>query len=117
MINWRTLAYGLGLSLNDIVMFPIVNKIVTGWPFYWILIPILGYAIEPILFFYALKNENMTIMNFVRNLISIVAVSLIGLLLFKDVITITKAFGIVLSFVSLFLLTYERLEEKSHLLI
>ena len=54
----------------------------------------------------------MTIINFVRNLISIVAVSLIGLLLFKDVITTTKAVGIVLSCISLFLLTYEGVEEN-----
>jgi hypothetical protein len=71
-------------------MFPVVKKIVTGWPFYWIGIPILAYAVEPILFFYALKNETMTIINFVRNLISIVAISLIGLLLFRPALILNE---------------------------
>lgn len=112
MINWRTLAYGLGLSMNDIVMMTLVKNIVSGWPIYWMIVPMLTYVLDPILFFFALKGEGMALMNLVWNLMSNVVVTLIGLFLFKEAVTTPKAFGIFLSFVALFFMTYEEGLEK-----
>jgi multidrug transporter EmrE-like cation transporter len=107
MIHWRTLAFGLGLAANDIFMMPFVKHIVNGWPFSWIVIPMLAYSMNPIIFYFAMKAESMAIMNMVWNLTSNVVVTLVGLFLFKEVITTTKAFGILLSFIALFFMTYE----------
>jgi drug/metabolite transporter (DMT)-like permease len=54
----------------------------------------------------------MAIMNLVWNLTSNVVVTLIGILLLKEVVSPTKAFGIALSFLALFFMTYEGLEKK-----
>jgi multidrug transporter EmrE-like cation transporter len=107
MIQWRTLAFGLGLAANDIFMMPFVKQIVTGWPFFWIAVPMIAYSMNPIIFYFAMKAEGMAIMNMVWNLTSNVVVTLVGLFLFKEVLTTTKVIGILLSFVALFFLTYE----------
>jgi len=112
MLNWRTLGFGLGLSIVDIIMMPFVKEISGGWPFYWMIVPMLLYAMDPIIFFFALKGEGMALMNLVWNLMSNVIVTLLGLLFLKEVVSPTKALGIVLSFLALFCMTYEGLEQK-----
>jgi uncharacterized membrane protein len=107
MLNLRTLGFGSLLALNDIVMMPFVKKIVGGWPFAYIVFPMLTYALDPLIFFFALKGEGMALMNLVWNLISNVIVTFMGIVMFKEVVPPTKMIGIALSFVALFFMTYE----------
>jgi len=106
-LNFRTLLFGLGLAANDIVMMPFVKAIVSGWPFWTIVFPILAYAFDPLIFYFALKGEGMAIMNLVWNLTSNIVVTLLGVAAFGETIGTQKVVGILLSFLALFLLTYE----------
>jgi uncharacterized membrane protein len=106
-LNFRTLLFGLGLAANDILMMPFVKKIVGGWPFWTIVFPMLAYALDPLIFYFALKGEGMAIMNLVWNLTSNIVVTLLGVAAFGEIIGTQKTIGIILSFIALFLLTYE----------
>jgi multidrug transporter EmrE-like cation transporter len=107
MLNLRTLGFGSLLAFNDIVMMPFVKQIVGGWPFAYILFPMLAYALDPLIFFFAMKGEGMALMNLVWNLISNVIITFTGIVMFKEVVPPTKMIGIALSFVALFFMTYE----------
>lgn len=86
---------------------PFVKKIVGGWPFAYIVFPMLAYAMDPLIFFFAIKSEGMAMMNLVWNLISNVIITFTGLFVFNEVVPPTKMIGIALSFVALFFMTYE----------
>lgn len=89
-------------------MMPFVKNIVGGgWPFHLMVFPIFMYALDPLLFFFALKTEGMAIMNLVWNLISNIVVTYAGLVLFKEPVSFMKSVGIVLSFIALFCMTYD----------
>lgn len=107
MLNLRMLGFGSLLALNDIIVMPFVKQIVGGWPFAYIVFPMLMYALDPIIFFFALKSEGMALMNFVWNLISNVLITITGVVFFKEVVPPTKMIGVALSFIALFFMTYE----------
>lgn len=71
------------------------------------LIPSIVYAVNPFIFLKALSAETMTIMNLVWDLVSDITVTLIGVFVYGEQIAPVKRIGVVLSFVSLFLMTYE----------
>jgi len=107
MLNWTVLLYGLALALIDVVMMPITKLVSTNTlPLWLMVIPTFVYALDPWIFLKSLTFESMTVMNFVWNLISNVIITYTGLILFKEKITTMKGIGIVLSFISLFFLTY-----------
>lgn len=108
MLNLRTLGFGLALALNDIITMPFVKEIVGGWPFYFLIIPMITYSLDPLLFYFALQQEGMAIMNLTWNLISNIVVTFLGIVSFKEQITTNKTIGIFLSFVALLFLTYEK---------
>lgn len=107
MINWRTIAFGIGFGLLDSIALPIVKGVSKGWDPAWMTIPIALYATSPIIFLKALEKETLTIMNLVWDLTSDIVVTFIGLVLFAEKISPLKSLGVLLSFVSLFLMSYE----------
>jgi drug/metabolite transporter (DMT)-like permease len=70
-------------------------------------VPFLLYAAAPFIFLLALKGETLTIMNLVWDLSSDLIVTFIGLVLFGETIGYTKALGVCISFIALFLMSYE----------
>lgn len=70
-------------------------------------IPFALYALSPFVFLKALAGESLTIMNLVWDLSSDVIVTIIGIFLFAEQIPPVKMVGLVFSFISLFLMTYE----------
>ena len=107
MFNWRTLAFGLVFGMIDSIALPIVKKISLGLNPFWMIVPTLLYGSSPFLFLSALKKESLTIMNLVWDLSSDVVVTLIGIFIFSESIAPVKMLGIMFSFISLFLMTYE----------
>lgn len=106
--NWLTILYGLLLAAIDGIALPILKGVrFNGWERWMLSIPIGLYALNPIIFFKALANESLTIMNLVWDLMSDVLITLIGLFYFKEKISFTKSIGVGLSFISLFLMTYD----------
>jgi drug/metabolite transporter (DMT)-like permease len=106
-INWRTLQYGLTFGAIDSIALPIIKGVSNGWNWWLIFIPVILYGASPFLFLKALEKETLTIMNLVWDMTSDLAVTLIGLLFFSEKLPPLKLLGVALSFVSLFLMTYE----------
>lgn len=107
-INWSTIFYGFLLALIDAIALPILKGVHSGQFGHWMLgIPVGIYALDPMIFYKALGTESLTVMNFVWDLMSDIIVTLIGLFYFKEIIPTTKKVGVGLSFISLFLMSYE----------
>ena len=107
MINFRTLLFGVLFGAIDATSLPIIKNVSLGWDFKWMLIPFVLYAASPFLFLKGLATESLTILNLVWDLSSDVIITLIGLLVFRETIPPLKMLGVCLSFVALFLMTYE----------
>ncbi len=107
MLNWRTLAYGLGFGLLDATALPIVKSVSIGWDPAWMIIPTLMYAAAPSILLTALREETLTIMNLVWDLSSDLTVTIIGLLVFAEKISPIKMLGVFVSFIGLILMTWE----------
>jgi drug/metabolite transporter (DMT)-like permease len=108
MFNWITIFYGLVLATIDTIALPILKGVHDkGWARWLLAIPIGLYAIDPMIFYSALGNESLTIMNLVWDLMSDVIVTAVGLFFFKETIPFTKMLGVGLSFISLGLMSYE----------
>lgn len=107
MIQWRTLAFGAAFGLIDSIALPTIKGVSQGWNPWLILVPILLYGSSPLLFLKALETETLTIMNLVWDLTSNVLVTIIGLVMFAERLPPLKILGVCLSFVSLFLMSYE----------
>lgn len=106
-LNLRTLAYGIGLAILDVVSFPMVKGVSLGWSTAWMAVPIAVYSMAPVLLLSALKAETLVVMNLVWDLLSDVIITMIGLFVFSERIAPLKVLGVCLSLVSLFLLNYE----------
>lgn len=107
MLNWRTLLFGITLGLIDSIALPAIKGVSIGWNPLYMIVPVALYAASPFVFLKALSGESLAIMNLVWDLSSDVIVTLIGLFVFREHITPTKLIGVFLSFISLFLMTYE----------
>lgn len=107
MFKYTTLLFGLLFGILDGIALPFVKGVSAGWKPFWMAVPILIYACNPLIFLKALSTESLAIMNLVWDLSSDVIVTLIGIFGFGEHIPRTKLLGVLLSFVSLFLMTYE----------
>jgi multidrug transporter EmrE-like cation transporter len=107
MLNWHTLAYGLGFGLLDATALPIVKGVSIGWDPAWMIVPTLLYAAAPSILLTALRKETLTIMNLVWDLTSVIIVTIIGLVVFAEKISPIKMLGVVVSFIGLILMTWE----------
>lgn len=108
MFRLRTLLFGLAFGLLDALCLPIVKSVSIGtFAPVMMLIPVILYGASPLIFLKGLEGETLTILNLVWDLTSDVVVTLIGLLVYAEQISSIKKLGVLLSFVSLFLMTYE----------
>jgi len=108
MLNLRTLLFGLMFGMLDAISLPVIKGVNTGlFSYKWMFIPLVLYASSPFLFLQGLKGESLTILNLVWDLTSDVIVTFIGLWFFAESISSTKMLGVCLSFIALFLMSYE----------
>jgi drug/metabolite transporter (DMT)-like permease len=108
MINWIPLAFASVMATIDAMSFSALKEISTkAWPMAAFPLVILFYAIQPIIFFRSLKFESMTVMNLMWDLMSDVLVTFVGIFILGEKIGFRKAVGIVLSFIALYLFTFE----------
>jgi drug/metabolite transporter (DMT)-like permease len=107
-LNWTTLGFGLVLALVDATMMPLIKGVSKrALPRWVMLVPTLIYAIDPWIFLSSLKLESMVVMNFVWDLMSDLLVTFFGVVLLGERLPATKAIGVMLSFLSIFFLTWE----------
>jgi drug/metabolite transporter (DMT)-like permease len=107
MINWRTLGFGLVFGLIDSIALPLIKTVSLGASRWWMLVPVVLYASSPFVFLKALEKETLTVMNLVWDLTSDLVVTFIGLVVFAERLPPTKLLGVFVSFIGLFLMTYE----------
>jgi multidrug transporter EmrE-like cation transporter len=108
MINWRTIGFGVGFGLLDSITLPIVKAVSQGsLGFPWMAVSSLLYASSPFIFLKALETESLTVMNLIWDLSSDLIVTFVGLFIFKESLPPLKILGVLLSFVSIFLMTYD----------
>lgn len=75
----------------------------------YMIIPTIVYAVQPWIFFSAMKFESMIVMNLVWDLTSDLLVTLLGLFYFGEKLGRIRSIGLVLGMVSLCLLSYKDL--------
>jgi EamA domain-containing membrane protein RarD len=109
MIAWQSLLYGLVMALIDTGMLGLVKEISknSAKSIALMTIPTMAYAIQPWVFLSGLKNETMTVMNLMWDLLSDVLVSLVGIFYFGEQIGRTKTVGLILGIISLMLMAWK----------
>jgi drug/metabolite transporter (DMT)-like permease len=65
------------------------------------------YAIQPFIFLQSLKFESMTVMNLLWDLTSDILVTFVGIFILGEQIGFRKSVGIVLSFIAIYLFSFE----------
>lgn len=107
MFAWRSVLYGIVMSLIDTGMMVLVKKVslsTTNNILVRMIFPTVLYAIEPWVFLSAMKYESMVIMNIIWNLVSNLLVTGFGILYFGEKIYGIRLVGFVLAIISLFML-------------
>jgi drug/metabolite transporter (DMT)-like permease len=78
-----------------------IGNIVGNWVFP---VAMLVYGFQPLIFYNALKISSLTIMNLMWDLSSDVIVTLIGLFVFKETLSLKQKLGVGLGLIAIFLL-------------
>jgi multidrug transporter EmrE-like cation transporter len=104
---------GLGwagiMGLIDTFVLSILKGVELGW-IKWkgiFLFSMIIYSFQPLIFYQGLKGNGLAVMNSLWNVMSDIAVTVIGIFYFSENLSAYKKLGILLSFVSIFLLSFE----------
>ncbi len=103
------LGFGGSMALIDGFILSSLKAYNLGW-FQWrgiIIIAMLIYSFQPLLFLESLNHNSLTVMNLLWDVMSDVIVTIIGLFYFKEKLTKFKKAGVILSFISVILLTWK----------
>jgi len=96
------------MAMIDALALALLKKISTkALSFSFMPIAALIYAIQPFIFLESLNFESMTVMNILWDLTSDIIVTFVGIFILGEQIGFRKAVGIVLSFIAIYLFTFE----------
>lgn len=99
------------LALLDAVSLPMVKKsYTTGNHLYFIIACLVSIA-QLSIFYMSMKYTNMTLLNLSWDILSDITVTLYGLFILKESISNYQRLGIILSFVSIYLLNHDNLHK------
>jgi drug/metabolite transporter (DMT)-like permease len=106
MFFTKPLLYGMVMALIDVFILSAlkmrrIGDIVGNWVFP---VAMLVYGFQPLIFYNALKISSLTIMNLMWDLSSDVIVTLIGLFIFKETLSLKQKLGVGLGLIAIFLL-------------
>jgi multidrug transporter EmrE-like cation transporter len=106
--TFNTIPFGFAASMASIDSFMLsfvkyisLHKQYVGLLF----IPMVFYTLQPLIFYFSLQYETLTVMNLLWDVISDVVITLIGLLFFQEKIGPYKRAGVILSFISIVLMS------------
>ncbi len=95
---------GLFLSLFDLVFLGLTKEIYLGnFEKKWLLLACIGYSLVPYIFYKGLNYTSLTILNLSWDITSDIVVTMAGIYFFKEYLGYTKAIGLVLACITLFL--------------
>jgi multidrug transporter EmrE-like cation transporter len=105
------LLIGLVLAINDIISFGITKSVYLKSDIftnkYWLIVPIILYGLQIIIFYYGLQKTSMTVLNITWNLISNILVTLLGIYYFGEKINNLKTIALCFAIVSIVLFGIE----------
>jgi drug/metabolite transporter (DMT)-like permease len=102
------LGFGGTMALIDALILSSLKAYNLGW-FQWrgiLLISMLVYSMQPLLFLQSLQYNSLTVMNLLWDVMSDVVVTAIGVFYFSEKLTKFKKLGVFFSIISIFLLTW-----------
>ena len=105
--NLSGLGWGGLMALMDSIVLSLLKAYNIGW-IQWngiILISMLVYSIQPLIFLESLKGNGLIIMNLFRDVMSDILVTSVGLIYFTEKLTNPKKIGVLLSVISVILLS------------
>jgi len=108
--NLNGLWIGLLLALNDIFSFGLTKEISMGKNMnskYWLIIPMILYSLQILLFHYGLGKTSMSVLNITWNLISNVLVTILGLYYYGEKINNLKSIALGFALVSISLFAFD----------
>ena len=107
LFNLTGLGWGGLMALMDSVILSLLKAYSIGL-IQWngiILISMLVYSIQPLIFLESLKGNGLIIMNLLRDVMSDILVTSVGLIYFSEKLTNSKKIGVLLSVISVILLS------------
>lgn len=107
--NLNALGWGGAMALVDAFILSALKAFEVGW-IQWsgvFFIAMVIYSFQPLLFYQGLKGNGLIVMNLLWDVMSDVIVTAIGLFYFSEKLSKYKKAGVILSFISIILLTYE----------
>jgi drug/metabolite transporter (DMT)-like permease len=109
LFDLTALGFGGAMATIDALILSGLKAYSIGW-IQWrgiLLVSMLVYAFQPLLFLQSLQYNGLTVMNLLWDVMSDVVVTIIGLFYFKEKLTKFKKMGVMLSLVSIILLTWK----------
>jgi multidrug transporter EmrE-like cation transporter len=104
MFNYIPIVLAILMASMDVVVLAWIKDYSLGLlPWKYILIGMMLYGLQPLLFLQSLRYETMTVMNMSWDLISDILVTITGLLYFKEKLTPMKKLGLGFAFVAIVL--------------
>jgi drug/metabolite transporter (DMT)-like permease len=105
--------FAVTMASIDALVLPILKYINDGYyPIYILIIPVIIYAFQPILFYMSLKFSTLTSMNILWDLMSDVIVTIIGLLYLKEKLHYTSKMGLVFAFIAIIFFAKDGVKDK-----
>jgi multidrug transporter EmrE-like cation transporter len=98
------LIMGTVLALLDAVSLPLFKTAYIANNNYYLFAGIMLSLVQTLMFYYSIQFSTLVVMNLLWDLLSGVSVTLVGIFIFRENMSITKLLGIALSFVSIYLL-------------
>lgn len=99
-----SLLIGIGLAIVDTIAFSVVKNVSLGHMSRWALTgAVLLYGATPLILLASLKYSSLTVMNLTWDLCSDILVTLVGLLVFKEVLNERQLIGVLLSIIAIIL--------------
>lgn len=93
------------MALIDVLVLSLMKHQLTHYNPYYFAIAFIFYGIQPIIFYYSLKNGGkLGVNNILWDLLSDLLVLIIALYIFKENLTRTQTIGVILALVSIYLL-------------
>jgi drug/metabolite transporter (DMT)-like permease len=113
MFKLMPIVFAIAMASIDAIILPIIKYVNDGiYPFHLLILPVIIYAFQPILFYMSLKFSTLTSMNILWDLMSDVIVTIIGILYLKEKLHYTSKWGLIFAFIAIILFARDNGKEK-----
>jgi drug/metabolite transporter (DMT)-like permease len=104
MLRSIPILFAIFMASIDAIVLPIIKHVHDGNNNIQLLIlPVIIYALQPLIFYLSLSYSTLTSMNILWDLMSDVIVTMIGLFYLKEVLPTTSKLGLLFAFIAIIL--------------